>query len=86
MGGVFDKPTVFNYGGSLQGIGEAGAEAVVPLENNLGWLDKLATMLNDKQGNRPIILMVDKKVLAEASVEGINDITTQTGSLPLVFA
>lgn len=85
LGGVFDKPTLFNYGGSVQGIGEAGAEAVVPLENNLGWLDKLATMLNDKQGKRPIVLMVDKKVLATSSVEGINDITRQTGNLPLVL-
>lgn len=85
LGGVFDKPTLFNYGGSLQGIGENGAEAVVPLEKNTQWLDKLATMLNDKQGKQPIILMVDKKVLAEISVEGINDITRQTGSIPLVI-
>lgn len=85
LGGVFDKPTVFNYGGSLQGIGEAGAEAVVPLENNLGWLDKLATMLNERQGNRPIVLTVDGKVLAETTVSGINSITRQTGSLPLVL-
>lgn len=86
LGGVFDKPTLFNYGGSLQGIGEDGAEAVVPLENNTKWLDKLATMLNAKQGNKPIVLMVDKKVLAESSVEGINNITKQTGVLPLVWA
>jgi phage-related protein len=85
LGGVFDKPTLFNYGGSLQGIGENGAEAVVPLENNLMWLDRLANMLNDKLGNRPVILMVDKKVLAETSIEGINNITKQTGSLPLVY-
>ena len=38
-GGVFDKPTV------MQGVGEDGAEAVVPLEKNLGWLDKMAGML-----------------------------------------
>lgn len=29
-------------------IGEAGTEAVVPLENNLEWLDRLATMLASK--------------------------------------
>ena len=34
-GGVFDKPTLFG------GLGEAGAEAIVPLENNLEWLDNL---------------------------------------------
>lgn len=85
LGGVFDKPTLFNYGGSLQGIGENGAEAVVPLEKNTQWLDRLATMLSAKQGNRPIVLMVDKKVLAETTVNGINDITKQTGVLPLVY-
>lgn len=86
-GGVFDKPTVFSYGNSLQGIAEAGAEAVVPLEHNLGWLDKLAGMLGDKLGgSRPVVLMVDGKVLAESTVNGINDITRQTGSIPLVIA
>jgi hypothetical protein len=42
-------------------------------------------MLNDKQGNKPIVLMVDKKVLAETTVNGINAITKQTGVLPLVY-
>jgi hypothetical protein len=86
LGGVFDKPTLFGYGSSLQGIGEDGAEAVVPLEKNTQWLNKLANMLNDKMGARPVILMVDKRVLAQTSVEGINDITRATGSIPLVIA
>ena len=29
-------------------VGEAGAEAIVPLENNLGWLNKMATMITDE--------------------------------------
>ena len=33
-GGVFDSPTLFGYGGGIGGLGEAGAEAVVPLEKN----------------------------------------------------
>lgn len=41
-GGIFDKPTV------MQGVGEDGAEAVVPLEKNLGWLDKMAGMLTER--------------------------------------
>ena len=85
LGGVFDKPAIFGYGGGLQGIGEAGAEAVVPLENNLGWLDKLATMLNEKQGSRPIIIKVGEKVLGEVVIDTINGITRQTGTLPLVL-
>lgn len=85
MGGVFDKPTIFGYGNSLQGIGENGAEAVVPLENNLGWLDKLATMLNERQAARPMYLVAKGRVLAEVVVDGINDITRQTGAMPLVI-
>lgn len=87
MGGVFDNPTLFNYGGSLQGIGEAGAEAVVPLENNLGWLDKLADMLNERLGsNQPIILQVDGVTFARTSLNAINKLTKQTGKLDLVLA
>lgn len=82
-GGVFDKPTLFGYGGSLGGLGEAGAEAVVPLERNLGWLDKLATMLNEKQGNKPIYLVVDKRILGQVSADGINEITRATGIIPI---
>lgn len=83
-GGVFDKPTIFGYGNSLQGIGENGAEAVVPLENNLEWLDKLATMLNDRMGGgSPVVLQVDGKTFAEISIDSINQLTRQTGRLPL---
>ena len=83
QGGVIDSAT-------LAVIGEQGKEAVVPLENNLEWLDKLATMLSERLGgsggaDTPIVLMVDKKVLAETSIRGINDITRQTGAMPLVL-
>lgn len=86
-GGVFDKPTLFNYGNSLQGLGENGAEAVVPLENNLEWLDKLAVMLGERLGgNTPIILQVDGTTLARTSIKSINALTKQTGKLDLVLA
>jgi len=79
-GGVFDNPTFF-------GMGEAGAEAIVPLENNLEWLDKLAGMLNDRMGgNQPIVLKVDGKTLAQVSCDSINSLTKQRGSIPLVLA
>ena len=79
-GGVVDSAT-------LAVIGEQGKEAVVPLENNLEWLDKLATMLNDRLGggNAPIVLNVDGKVFAEASISSINKLTRQTGRLGLVL-
>lgn len=84
-GGVFDNPALFGYGnGMLGGLGENGAEAVVPLENNTEWLDKIATMLNEKQGgNQPIYLTVDGKVFAQLACDSINSLTAQRGSIPL---
>lgn len=45
LGGVVTQPTT-----AL--IGEAGKEAVVPLERNTTWLDNLATMLNERLVDR----------------------------------
>lgn len=43
-GGVFDEP-------SLIGVGEAGKEAVMPLENNTGWINDLAVMISSQLAN-----------------------------------
>ena len=77
-GGIVDSAT-------LAVVGEQGKEAVVPLENNTEWLDKIAARLG-ANSSKPIYLMIDKKVLGVASAEGINDITRQTGNIPLVIA
>lgn len=83
-GGVFDKPTLFGYGnGAIGGLGEAGAEAVVPLEKNTKWLTRIADMLAERQGNTPIILTVDGKVFAQTTIDSINKLTKQTGKLGL---
>lgn len=85
-GGVFDKPTLFTSGGRLGGLGEAGAEAIVPLENNTEWLDKIADRLSAKfSGGRNIVLQVDGKTFGQISVDSINALTKQTGNLPLVI-
>ena len=69
---------------TLAMIGERGQEAVVPLENNTAWMDKLADRLTAKSGaSKPVYLMVDKKVLGQVSAEGINGITALTGQIPL---
>lgn len=84
LGGVFDQPTLFNYGnGALGGLGEDGAEAIVPLEKNTEWLDRIAEILNEKQGSQPIVLQVDGKTFAQISVDSINQLTRQRGSLAL---
>lgn len=82
-GGVVDSAT-------LAMIGEQGKEAVVPLENNLGWLNKLADMLNERMGEsdsgrKNIILQVDGKTFAQTSIDSINQLTRQTGSLGLAL-
>ena len=83
-GGVFDKETLFPYGnGSIGGLGENGAEAVVPLEKNTQWLDKIADRLASKQGSTPIVLQVDGKTFAEITIDTLNNLTRQTGTLPL---
>lgn len=84
LGGVFDKPTIMPYGNSLQGLGEDGAEAIVPLEKNTQWMDKLATMLSDRMGSdTPIVLQVDGKTFAQTSINSINQLTKQQGRLGL---
>ena len=84
LGGVFDNPTLFNYGnGQIGGLGEDGAEAIVPLEKNTEWLDRIAEILNEKQGSQPIVLQVDGKTFAQISVDSINQLTRQRGSLAL---
>ena len=87
-GGIFDKPTLFGYGnGLLGGLGENGAEAVVPLEKNTQWLTRIAKMLSAEMGNnQPIYLTVDGKVFGEIAVDSINDLTRLRGSLPLKLA
>lgn len=77
-GGIVDSATIAM-------IGEQGKEAVVPLENNTEWIDKLAAKIGGV-GNAPIVLQVDGKTFAEISVSSINQLTKQRGSLPLVIA
>lgn len=84
LGGVFDEPTLFPFGdGNIGGLGEDGAEAIVPLEKNTEWLDRIAEKLNEKQGSQPIVLQVDGKTFAQISVDSINQLTRQRGSLAL---
>lgn len=86
QGGVFDKPTIMPYGGSLQGLGENGAEAIVPLEKNTQWLDKMASMIVEKTGgSQPVVIEVDGKVFGKTAISTINQNTKQTGKLQLVW-
>ena len=81
QGGVFDKPTLFYGNGGLNGMGENGAEAVVPLEKNTQWLDRIAERLNGD--GRTIVLEVDGTTFGKVSCQSINQLTKQTGKLPI---
>lgn len=76
-------------GATLAEIGEAGREMVLPLESNTQWMDLLADKINQRQGRSTptkLVLQVNGRTLGETTIENINEITKQTGTLPLVFA
>lgn len=75
QGGIVDKPTIAM-------IGEAGKEAVIPMENNLGALEKLSTMIGEKIGGngQPIQLVVKigEDTILDRFIEGIRDKNFET--------
>lgn len=84
-GGVFDSPT-------LTMLGEAGREAVVPLENNTGWMDALARRIaaqtggGSASGGAQVITVqcvLDGRVVAENTVRYINSEARRTGVSPV---
>ena len=78
-GGIVDSATIAM-------IGERGKEAVLPLENNTGWIDMLADRIAAKN-NTPskIVLTLDGRELGYAAINSINGITKQTGTLQLAI-
>jgi phage-related protein len=76
-GGIVTRSTLAN-------IGENGKEAVLPLDRNTGWMDQLADRIAARQQTpTKIVLKVGEKELGWASINGINQITKQTGGLKL---
>lgn len=76
-GGIVTQSTLAN-------IGENGAEAVLPLQNNTGWMDILADRLASRLGGGSVVLKVDGRELGRASYRGINQIARETGKCPIV--
>lgn len=81
VGGVVKGPT-----SAL--IGEAGKEAVIPLERNTGWMDTLAQRIVATSGTTretPVVLKIylaGKKV-SQHVIKDINSITQTTGVCPI---
>lgn len=79
-GGILDSPT-------LAMVGEAGKEAVVPLENNTGGLDLLASKLLERmpQGgsndnsNGDLVIMIDGSVIGKVALNQLRKMQRQGG-------
>lgn len=71
-GGVIDSPTVAM-------LGEAGREAVVPLENNTEWIDGLANALGGTGGGQiHLTVKIGEDKVGEKIIEYINDKNART--------
>lgn len=85
-GGIIDSPT-------LAMVGEAGKEAVVPLENNKGGLRELASLLlaemgprnsnNNSFGDGDLILQIDGSVIGKVALKQLRKMQRQ-GNITLI--
>ncbi|MEC0282328.1 phage tail tape measure protein [Terribacillus saccharophilus] len=75
-GAIFTRPTIFGaYGGRLQGAGEAGAEAALPLNSKtLGAIGQgIAKTMNLQQNNRPVTFnLYGTTIREEADIERVS--------------
>lgn len=63
-------------------IGEAGREAVLPLENNTGWMDDLADKLASRMpsgGSGPVYLQIDGKTFAKLALPYMKNENNRVG-------
>lgn len=61
-GAIFTRPTIFNTRNGLQGVGEAGAEAVLPVAK---MLDYVSTAVRNETGNIGQIIVEQNRLLLE---------------------
>lgn len=78
--------TNMSLSGTISGPSALATSAsdLKPVNAGSSSIDNLVKALANKNTN--IVLKVDKKTLGQITVEGINDITKLTGSIPLQFA
>lgn len=85
-GGIFTKPTIFSTATGLKGVGEAGAEAVLPIEKLEGYisgaiekaqnvvnLGSLASAIEDL-ASRPVELYVGDRQIALATASASDNV------------
>ena len=98
LGGIFAKPTIFNTANAgLQGVGEAGAEAIIPLKKLWDNLDNqfskqnamlsgaIANSGSNAGSNRPvnIVLKVNDIEMGKAVVNSLKALSDHSGEIDL---
>lgn len=81
-GGIIDSPTIAM-------VGEAGKEAVMPLENNTGWITDLASKVADRMPrsggssdnsyNGDLILQIDGSIIGKVALNQLKKMQRQGG-------
>lgn len=85
-GGIFTKPTIFPTASGYKGVGEAGAEAVLPIDRlegyiinaiektmNMANIDKLAQAVEDL-ASRPVNMYINDRHIATATASASDSI------------
>lgn len=70
---------------TLANIGEAGREAVLPLDNHTEWMDKLADRINSRGGETRVIVELDGKVVYNNVVKHDREHIKRTGSSSFAY-
>ena len=82
VGGIFDSPTIFNTARGLQGVGEKGAEAILPLDTLWQQMNRnfekqtetLARMNNNNNQQTTLVLTLDGRELARGTFKNAGDL------------
>lgn len=78
-GAIFTKPTIFNTQNGLQGVGEAGAEAVLPVEK---MMDYVASAVRNEMGGIGQIIMEQNRWLIDFLRENMpNAVMLDSGAM-----
>lgn len=90
-GGILSGAQIFGaMGRNLLGGGEAGKEAVLPLERNTGWMDmvaqKVVNLLRSQTGgdyNLTIPVTLDGDVITRIVIRGLREYARSNGGFPV---
>ena len=73
-GGIFKRPTIFNTpNAGLQGVGEAGAEAIIPLDSFYDHLDSKLESITNNTNNNVVINLNDVHLHNNLDIETLTE-------------